>query len=188
MTLDFGPDTPLSQLRREYLASTTIGMPISGLLVWAALGVAALFISDSMLSLATLIATGMVFPLSMLVDKIRGAPGLSFSANPDPLTQLFMRSIFIVTLIIPFAIIASQRAEDVDLIVLALGILSGIVWIPHGWIVNDPSGLVHAVVRALGCYAAYLFVPEPWTATAICAVIALSYIYILSVMRKQEDA
>jgi hypothetical protein len=54
---------------------------------------------------------------------------------------------------------------------------------PLAWAADDRSGIVHAVARGIGCYLAYGLCPAPWTATAICAVVVLAYLYSLAVMR-----
>ena len=54
---------------------------------------------------------------------------------------------------------------------------------PFGWAADDPSGTIHAVGRGIGCYLAYALCPAPWTASAICAVVVVSYLYSLAVMR-----
>lgn len=48
-----------------------------------------------------------------------------------------------------------------------------------GWAADAPVGLRHAVVRS-----AYLLAPAPLKGTAICLVVALSYLYSLTFMRK----
>ena len=72
---------------------------------------------------------------------------------------------------------------DFGLILLGMAILAGVVWIPFGWAADDPSGTVHAVARGIGCYLAYGLCPAPWTASAICAVVVVAYLYSLAVMR-----
>jgi hypothetical protein len=52
------------------------------------------------------------------------------------------------------------------------------------WAADDKAGLIHAVGRAVGAYAAYAAVDAPFKASAICAVVVLSYIYSLLFMKK----
>ena len=99
-------DLPLAQLQREYLADSTAGMPIAGLITWSALAVASWQMGDSMPAWVAFIAAAAPAPLSIVIDKLRGVPGLTTQSNSNPLTQLFMRFIFVIALIIPFVIFA----------------------------------------------------------------------------------
>jgi hypothetical protein len=69
-----------------------------------------------------------------------------------------------------------------------MAILAGVIWIPYGWAAGDPVGLRHAVVRAVGCYVAYALAPMAYRATAICAVVAIAYVYSLVQMKRPAGA
>ncbi len=174
----------LKDLRTHFLQTSTQSMPIAGLIFWAIIGVAVYFVKPQLLVLFVLAGAGMIFPLAALIDKLRGKAKLRVANTSNPVVQLFMQSIFIVALIIPFVIIAYNLTKDVPLIVLGIAILTGIVWIPYGWGANDPVGLRHAAVRSVFCYLAYLFVPAPHKVSAICAVVVLAYVYSLMFMKK----
>jgi hypothetical protein len=103
-------------------------------------------------------------------------------------TQLFMRFITVVGLLIPFVIIAAQAAGNLDLLILGLAILAGVVWVPHGWGADDPAGFIHFVMRAIVCYAAYLFAPDAVRGAAIAGAAALTYVYAIAAMRKPSTA
>jgi hypothetical protein len=123
-------------------------------------------------------------PLSMLIDRLRGAQGIRAENSANPVTQLFMQMIFVVALLIPFVIIAVRETSSLDLLILGLAILAGMVWVPHGWGADDPAGLRHFILRAVLCYAAYLVVSEPWRGAAIAGAAALTYVYAIAAMRK----
>lgn len=180
-------DLPLAQLQREYLADSTAGMPIAGLITWSALAVASWQMGDSMPAWVAFIAAAAPAPLSIVIDKLRGVPGLTTQSNSNPLTQLFMRFIFVIALIIPFVIFAVQAAKSLDLLILGLAILAGMIWVPHGWAADDRAGMIHFVLRAVLCYAAYLFVPEPHRGAAIAGAAALTYVYAIWAMKKPES-
>ena len=178
----------LADARREYLATSTTGMPIGGLIAWASLAIAAYLLGDRLPGAAPFVAAAAPFPLSLVIDRLRGAPGIRADSRRNPVTQLFMRFITVVALLIPFVIIAAQAARDLDVLILGLAILAGMVWVPHGWGADDPAGFVHFVLRAALCYAAYLFVPDPVRGAAIAAAAALTYVYAIAAMRKPSDA
>lgn len=174
----------LADARRDYLATSTTGMPIAGLIAWSALAIAAFLMGDRLPAYAAFFAAAMPFPLSLLIDKLRGEPGLRADSRHNPVTQLFMRFITVVALLIPFVILSAQAAQSLDLLILGLAILAGMVWVPHGWGADDPAGFIHFALRAILCYAAYLFAPEPFRSAAIAGAAALTYIYAIAAMKK----
>jgi hypothetical protein len=177
----------LADARREYLATSTTAMPIAGLIAWAALALAAFFLRDRLPIFAPFVAAAVPFPLALIIDKLRGEPGIQAESRHNPVTQLFMRFITVVALLIPFVIIAAREASDPDLLILGLAILAGMVWVPHGWGADDPAGFIHFVLRAVLSYAAFLFAPEPVRGAAIAAAAALTYVYAIIAMRKPSS-
>jgi hypothetical protein len=177
----------LTELQRDYLSDSTAGMPIGGLIAWAALALISWQMGDAMPTWVAFIAAAAPFPLSIIIDKLRGAPGLTTQSNKNPLTQLFMQFIFVIALIIPFVIFSAQAAKSAELLVLGLAILAGMIWVPHGWCANDRAGMIHFVIRAAFCYSAYLFAPEPVKTAAIAGAAALTYVYAIWAMKKPSD-
>ena len=178
----------LVDLRRDYLASSTEGMPIAGFIAWAALAVISWRLGDAMPPWVAFSAAAAPFPLSILIDKLRGAKGISTESRHNPLTQLFMRFIFVIALIIPFVIFSAIAAKSIALLVLGLAILAGMIWVPHGWAADDKAGMIHFVIRCALCFGAYLFVPAPMQTAAIAGAAALTYVYAIWAMKKPRDA
>jgi len=174
--------TPLAELRERFLATSTISMPIAGLIVWSAMGVAALFVPKALVGWMAVYVIAAILPLAFAIEWLRGRN--PFVKDDNPVSTLFYQSIIGIGLMFPLVIGAADAAGDPNIIVLGVAILAGIVWIPYGWGANDPVGLRHAIVRAVGCYLAYWFSPDHLRPTCICAVVALSYIYSLAAMRK----
>lgn len=181
-------DQSLRALQRDYLDTSTAGMPIAGFIAWGALALISWQMGDTMPAWVAFTAAAAPAPLSILIDKLRGAPGLTTQSNKNPLTQLFMRFIFVIALIIPFVIFAAQAAQSLDLLILGLAILAGMIWVPHGWSAQDPAGMIHFIIRAALCYAAYLFAPEAFKSAAIAGAAALTYVYAIWAMKKPGDA
>jgi hypothetical protein len=176
--------TSLAELRERFLATSTISMPLAGLIVWSALGVAALFVPRAAVGWMAVYVMAAILPLAFAIEKLRGRN--PFVKDDNPVSTLFFHSIIGIGLMFPLIIGASQAAGDPDIMVLGVAILAGIIWIPYGWGADDPVGLRHAIVRAAGCYLAYWLAPDNLKASAICAVVALSYVYSLVAMRKPQ--
>ena len=174
----------LAAARRAYLDSSTAAMPLAGLICWSGLAALALVLRDQLQPWMAFFAAAAPFPLALLIDKARGAKGLSLESRRNPVTQLFMRFIFVIALFIPFVVIGAIAAMQMSLLVLGLALLAGMIWVPHGWGADDPAGLIHFVIRAALCYAAYFLTPEPYGPAAIAGAAALTYVYAIIAMKK----
>jgi hypothetical protein len=173
----------LSDLRADFLATSTQSMPIAGMIFWATIAIAALYVKPLALAYMVLFGSGMIFPLGVLIDLVTTRK-LRRASTQNPVTQLFMQSLGLVALVWPLVIIAARLAHDPNLIVLGGAVLMGIIWIPYGWGADDPVGLQHAVGRSVLAYVAYLFSPNPYKATGISIVVLFSYLYCLIRMRR----
>lgn len=173
----------LRDLRADFLATSTQSMPLAGMIVWAALGVAALQLPPRLVGTLALYIMAAILPLAYLLDRLRGR-NLFAGGTPNPLTALFFTSIAGIAVTVPVILMGAQGAQNPDLLVLGMAILAGVIWIPYGWAAGDPVGLRHAVARAIACYAAYALVPTPYRASAICAAVVLAYVYSLIFMKR----
>lgn len=170
----------LKELRSEFLETSTLSMPIAGILFWACALVASRFLAPSQLAMFVGFGSGTLFPLGLLIDRLRGRTKL---ADPkSPMTIMFFQSLGAILLMWPLVILAGSVAPG--LVVLGGVILMGLVWIPYGWAADDPVGLRHAVARSVGCYIAYIASPLPWKLTIVCVVPLLCYVYSFAFMKK----
>jgi hypothetical protein len=176
-------DTKLSTLKENFLAGSTQSMPIAGMIYWAAVGIAAFLVPPKVLAIGVACGSGAIFPLGVLIDRLRGR-NLLKTGRDNPLTQMFMQSIFMITLLWPLVILGGL--DKPNFIVLGTAILTGIVWIPYGWAANDPVGLRHAVVRGVLCYAAYIWAPAEFAASTIAASVLVCYAYSIIAMRRSS--
>lgn len=178
----YDDSAPLRTLRERFLETSTVSMPLAGMIVWAALGIAALLLPRATVGWMAIYVMAAILPLAFAIEKLRGRN--PFLKDANPVTPVFFQSIAGIGLMFPLVIAAAQAASDPDLMVLGVAILAGVIWIQYGWAANDPVGLRHAIVRGVGCYLAFWFTPSPFKATAICAVVVVAYIYSLSAMRR----
>lgn len=176
----------LRDLRADFRAHSTMSMPQAGAIVWAVLGVAALWLTPSRTGMLSLYIMAAILPLAFLLDRLRGRN--LFAGSGNPLDALFLNGIVGIALTVPVVVIGASGTGKPLLMVLGMAILAGVIWIPYGWAADDPSGLRHAIGRAAGAYAAYAFAPEPYRGSAICAVVVLAYAYSLAVMKTPGGA
>ena len=177
----------LADARRTYLASCTAAMPVGGLVAWTGLALSCYILGKDLPVFAPFVAAAIPLPIALVIDKLRGKLGIWTEETGNPVSQLFMRFITVVALLIPFAIIAAQAAHDLDILILGLAIFAGMIWVPHGWGADDPAGFIHFVIRAMLCYAAYLLAPEAIRGTAIAGAAALTYVYAIAAMKKPSS-
>lgn len=177
----------LVSLRTHFLETSTVSMPIAGMIYWGAVAVAGLVLPQTIVAYVVLFGSGMIFPLATLIDRARGRR-ITAAGTSNPLIVMFLRSIAMMVLFWPLVILAARAAAEPDIIVLGGAVMMGLIWIPYGWAADDPAGLQHAVGRSVGCYAAYLLAPEPYRGTAIAAVVLASYLFSLLRMRRPEAA
>jgi hypothetical protein len=155
-------------------------MPIAGILFWVAALIASRLLAPQQLAYFVGFGSGTVFPLGLLIDRLRGRKSV---ADPkSPITTMFLQSLATILMLWPLVIFTGSVSPS--LVVLGGAILMGLVWIPYGWAADDPVGLRHAVARTVGCYAAFLVVPAPWRLTAICGIVLVCYGYSLVFMRR----
>jgi hypothetical protein len=174
-------DTPLNALRRDFRATSTQSMPIAGILFWTAAAVASRLLTPVQLAYFIGFGSGCVFPLGLLIDRLRGRPMLQGKSS-NPVIAMFLQCLVLVILLWPLVIIGAIGRPG--LVVLGGAILMGLVWVPYGWAADDAVGMRHTVARTLLCYAAYLLVPPGWRSTIICVVVILCYAYSFVAMRK----
>ena len=177
----------LADARREYLASSTMAMPIGGVIAWASLAITAYFLGERLPGFVPLIAATAPVPIALAIDMARGELGYWKQGQKNPVNQLFLRFITVVGLIIPFVILAAQKAKSLDLLILGVAILAAMIWVPHGWGADDPTGFIHFAVRAVLCYIAYLYAPEAIRGAAVAGAAALTYVYAIFAMQKPSS-
>lgn len=173
----------LRDLRADFLATSTQSMPLAGLIVWSALGVASLGLSATATGTAALYIMAVILPLAFGLDQMRGR-NLFSGGRDNPLTALFLSAIGGIAVIVPLVLIGARLGGEPTLVVLGMAILAGVIWIPYGFAAGDPVGLRHAIGRALGCYFAWAIAPAPYRAAVICAVVAAAYLYALLSMKR----
>lgn len=178
-----GHEDSLESLRADFLATTTRSIPLAGLICWASLGTAAIWLDPGTVGTLALYIMAAILPLAFILDRVRGRNPFA-GGRDNPLTGLFLLSVLGIGLVVPIVVAAAQAASDPLLVVLGMAILAGVIWIPYGWAADDPVGVRHAVARALGCYAVWAVSPPEFRAPLICGVVAVAYVYSLVTMRR----
>jgi hypothetical protein len=181
--MTIGAHSTLTDLRADFLATSTCAMPLAGMICWGAIGIAGVWLPPRTTGMLSLYVMAGILPLAFAIERVRGR-NLFAGGNRNPLTALFLLSILSIGLTVPLVIAATQASGNATMLTLGMAILAGVIWIPYGWAADDRTGIFHAIGRAIGSYLAFALVPQPFTASAICAVVVGSYLYSLAVMKK----
>ncbi|MBL8515645.1 MAG: hypothetical protein JNM76_01645 [Betaproteobacteria bacterium] len=180
-TNNLSQNTSLKALKADFLATSTSSMPYAGILFWSLAGLAGLIVTPKQLAFGVTFGSGLIFPLAVLIDKLRGR-NLMAGGTSNPLTGMFLQPLVLVVMLWPLVI--TGAAGNPTFIVLGGAILMGVIWIPYGWAADDPAGMRHAVLRVALSYGAYLLAPAALKGSAICVAVLVCYFYSLLIMKK----
>lgn len=138
--------------------------------MWAGAGTASLFLSPRIATFVLILATGLIFPLGLLFAKVRGE---RLANNTNPLAKLMAMCVLMVNLL--WALHLSLLFAAPTLVPLSIAIALGIHWIVFSWIIQHPSGIVHAIMRTILATAAWWALPSHRIA-AVAGTVVLSYL------------
>ena len=116
----------LDELRADFLANSTQSMPIAGMIFWACVGLASLKVTPNALALLVLFGSGTIFPLGILIDRLRGRTMRSGTGG-NPVVAMFLQSLGLVVLLWPLVVLAARASRDANLFVLGGAILMGVI-------------------------------------------------------------
>jgi hypothetical protein len=161
----------LEEIRADFerRANRSLSLPIAGALVWAVVGGLAAVLPSRIGVYVLLFGTGVIFPLALVVARVRGEQLLD---NANPLAKLMTACVFMVNLLWALHISLLFRAPA--LVPLSVGIGLGLHWVVYSWITGHSVGYVHAAVRTAALVAAWWLFPSN-VVTACAAAVVLAY-------------
>lgn len=166
----------LEQQRTAFAERRFLAMPLSGLLVWLTLAFTGWLLPPYQATLAIFIGTGSIVYLGMLVARFTGET-LRFSQQPkNVFDKLFLHGVAMSLLV--YAIAIPYFLADYRSLPFTVGVLSGLMWLPLGWIIQHWIGILHAVARTLLCTACWVYYPEQ---SMILIPVSIVLIYTLSI-------
>ena len=161
----------LVDLRADFEQRThrSMSLPIAGAIVWSLAAVFGCLLAFKPALLALVFSTGAIFPLALLIARLRKEELLN---NTNPLTRLMGACVLMVNLLWALHIPLLMKAPI--FVPLSLGIGLGLHWVVYSWIIGHPLGYVHAIVRTLGLVAAWFLFPSN-VITACALVVVATY-------------
>lgn len=174
--------TSLEALRSDFERRTnrSLSMPLAGMLVWAAIGILGILLPMRTSLVAMMAATGAIFPIALLLSRIRREELVS---STNPLAQLMGMCVLMVNLL--WIVHLSLFFGAPQYVPLSLGIGLGLHWIVYSWIVKHPVGVVHAILRTALILAAWMLFPEH-RVSAVAAAVVVAYAVSLAQMSTRQ--
>ncbi len=170
---------PLAQLRADFdaQAGRSLALPMAGAIVWAGVGIAALFVTPRISLFVLIIGTGAIFPIGLLLAAVLREKLFN---TTNPLAKLMGMCVLMVNLL--WAVHLTLLYVAPSLIPLTLGIGLGLHWIVFSWIIQHPMGTIHAIARTVLVTAAWWLFPEHHM-SAVAAAVVITYLYSIVALR-----
>lgn len=151
------PSLSLEQQRQQVAARRGLAMPAAGLLVWLLIGVGGLWLPPRVEVWVLFIGTGSIAYLGLLLSRLTGENFLDRTQPKNEFDALFYLATGSALLVWAIAIPFFQA--DYTSLPLTVGILTGLMWLPFGWIIQHWIGLAHGVARTALVLAAWYAFP-----------------------------
>ena len=148
----------LEEQRREFAQRRFLAMPLAGVIMWTAIGVAGMFLPPYPTVWVLFIGTGSIAYLGMFISKFTGENFMDKSKPKNTFDRLFILTVFEALLV--FAIAIPFFLADYTSLPLSVGILTGVMWLPYSWVVQHWIGIFHGISRTLLILAAWYIFPE----------------------------
>jgi hypothetical protein len=171
----------LYDLRLAYEQETnrSLSMPLAGAFVWLVIAIFGYLLPEKQAIVGMLFATGLIFPVALLIAKFRRE---NLTSRLNPLSRLMGMSVLMVNLL--WAVHIPLLLGAPRFVPLSLGIGLGIHWIVYSWIIQHPVGLIHAILRTgLVVSVWYAFPTHRVLAIAVAIVVAYM-ISLISMVRR----
>lgn len=167
----------LDEYRKDFEKSTnkSVSMPIAGAIVWTIVVILSTQFEESISIYILLFASGLIFPIALLISKIRNE---NLTSSSNPLAKLMGYCVLMVNLLwgvhIPLVLNAPEFVP------LSLGIGLGIHWIVYSWVIQHPLGIIHSVLRTVLVILSWYMFPE---SRVFGVGIAIVIVYLISIFQ-----
>ena len=163
--------------RRRFLA-----MPLAGALAWTVVGIGGATLPVAGAVWVLFIATGAIAYLGIGLSRFTGEHFMDRSRPRNPIDALFFSTVAMALLV--YAIAIPFFMVEPTSLPLSVGILSGLMWLPAGWMMRHWIGAFHAIARTVLVLAAWLAWPEARFVAVPAAIVAVYAITILVLERR----
>lgn len=149
--------TTLDQDLARFRQRRFLAMPLAGMLAWAGVAIAGALLPLKSACVVLFMLTGCIAYLGMALSKLTGEHFMDKSRPKNRFDGLFMATVAQAVLV--YAIALPFFALEPSSLPLTVGILTGLMWLPFGWLVGHWVPMAHTVVRTLAIVAVWLAFP-----------------------------
>ena len=149
----------LDQQLLEFRAQRGLAMPLSGLLVWAAIGVLSFVLTPVQQVMSVFFGTGSIVYIAMVVSRWTGEHfGFKSRSEWNVFEMIFLSAVGMAVLV--YAVTIPFFLENHLALPFAVAVQTGLMWVVYGAMVAAPVAIVHAIVRTVACTVAFLLAPD----------------------------
>ena len=148
----------LDEQRAEYARRRGLAMPLAGSIVWTLIGIAGAFLPPTLAVWSLFIGTGFIACVGIMLSRFTGENFLDKNKPKNVFDSLFFHCVAMALLV--YAIAIPFFRVDYTSLPLTVGILAGLMWVPHSWIIQHWVGIFHTVVRTALVTAAWYLAPH----------------------------
>ncbi|SNY49078.1 hypothetical protein SAMN06297280_1246 [Arsukibacterium tuosuense] len=172
----------LEQYRTQFAQRRFLAMPLTGMLVWTAMAVTGALLPPQQAIMALFIGTGSIVYLAMAIARLTGEKMSFKKSQKNPFDSLFLYGVVMAALV--YAIAIPYFLADYRSLPFSIGILTGLMWLPLGWIIQHWIGLFHTLARTACCTVAWIVAPEHSFVTMPLIIVAIYAISIVTLERR----
>jgi hypothetical protein len=176
---DFARQLHIEQMKFAVQTNGVVAAPAAGAIYWFALFVLGRYMSPYNWCLIAFIASGLMFPLALLLQKPTRS---NMMVKDNPLTGASLAAFINIAVAWPITIAAFHTA--IALVPLALAIGMSLHLATVGWSLGLRSYLVHPIVRAIAVTALWYALPAHRFTAIPLAVSAIYLVTIPCVLRE----
>lgn len=173
----------LDEQRREFANGKFLATPLTGVLVWAIIGIVGIFFSDFVAVWSIFFGTGSIVYLAMFISKFTGEDFLDKNKPKNEFDTLFFLTVAQAVMV--YAIAITVFMIDYSSLPLTVGILTGLMWLPLSWIIQHWVGIFHATARTSVVLLLWYLLPDH-RFTAIPFAIVMIYLITLFILRSRK--
>lgn len=179
---DTVPPLSLDAQFAAFARNRFLAMPVTGMLVWIALGCCGWLLPTQQAALAIFIGTGMIFYLALAVGKLLGEDILARDRRGNRFDRVFLAAVIMAACVyaiaIPFFLIEPTSLP------LSVGILTGLMWIPFSALLQHWVGYFHGFARTALILVVWYRWPEHRFVTVPAVVVAVYLVSIVVLQRR----
>jgi hypothetical protein len=175
------PLSSLEQQRKCFSEKRFLAMPLTGMLVWSVLAITGWLLPPYQAVMAVFIGTGSIVYIALFIARLTGEKMTFDKTQKNPFDSLFLHGVAMALLV--YAIAIPYFLADYRSLPFTVGILTGLMWLPLGWIIQHWIGVFHAVARTLLCTVAWVLAPE---LSFITMPLIIIVIYAISIVTLEQ--